>query len=173
MRFVENVNLEAIARRAIARRLAQFANLVNAAVGGRVDLDYVDRVSGANLGAGFANAARLRHRPVGRAAIQSRRQNARHGGLSNAAMPAEDVAVRGPSLFQGILQGARDVLLSDHLGELLRTIFTRQDGVAHEPEEMIIQPMRQLFMLGTAQADSRSLREDRRPRLSIERSSTG
>jgi hypothetical protein len=30
------------------------------------------------------------------------------------------------------------VLLSDHLGEFLRTIFARQDGVAHEQEEMII-----------------------------------
>jgi hypothetical protein len=30
------------------------------------------------------------------------------------------------------------VLLSDHLGEFLRTIFARQDGVAHEQEDTII-----------------------------------
>ena len=53
-------------------------------------------------------------------------------------MAAEDVAVRGASLLQSILQGPGDVLLSDHLGEFLRTIFARQDGVAHEQEESII-----------------------------------
>ena len=46
-------------------------------------------------------------------------------------MTAENVAMGGPPLFQGVLQGARDVLLSDHLGEFLRPVFARQDGVAH------------------------------------------
>jgi hypothetical protein len=36
------------------------------------------------------------------------------------------------------LQGTGDVLLSDNVGEFLWTIFARQDGVAHEPEETII-----------------------------------
>lgn len=53
-------------------------------------------------------------------------------------MAAEDVAVRSASLLQSILQGAGNVLLSDNFGELLRTIFARQDGIAHEPEESII-----------------------------------
>ena len=53
-------------------------------------------------------------------------------------MTAENVAVSGTHLLQGILQGAGDVLLSDDLGEFLRTIFARQDSVAHEPEESII-----------------------------------
>jgi hypothetical protein len=51
---------------------------------------------------------------------------------------AENVAMGGAPLFQGVLQGAGDMLLPDHFGELLRPIFTRQDGVAHEPEETII-----------------------------------
>jgi len=138
MCFVENVDLKAVARRTVACRLAQLANLVDAAIGGRVDLNHINRVSGANLGARFAHAARLRHRFIGRPAIQGRGQNPRHGSLSNSTMAAEDVAVRGSSLFKGVLQGACDVLLPDHLGELLRTVFTRQDGIAHEPEEMII-----------------------------------
>ena len=57
--FVENVDLVAVARRTIARGLAQFANLVDAAVGGGVDLDDVDGIARANLGAGVANSARL------------------------------------------------------------------------------------------------------------------
>jgi len=53
-------------------------------------------------------------------------------------MPAEDVAVRRAPLFERVLQGASDVLLSDHLGEFLRPVFARQDGVAHEREKTII-----------------------------------
>ncbi len=64
VRFVENINLEAVARGTVARSLAQFADFVDAAIGGGVDLDHVDRVAGANFGAGFADAARLCHRLV-------------------------------------------------------------------------------------------------------------
>src|SRR5271166_1349850 len=46
-------------------------------------------------------------------------------------MAAEDVAVGGASLLDGVLQGAGNVLLSDDLGEFLRTIFAGQDGVTH------------------------------------------
>src|SRR5690242_1635276 len=55
MSFVQNVNLETIACRAITSRLAQLANLVNTTVCGCIDFDYIDRVSGANLGAGVTN----------------------------------------------------------------------------------------------------------------------
>jgi hypothetical protein len=58
--FVENVNLETVAGGAIARGLAEFADFVDAAVGGGVDFDDVDGVAGANFGAGFADAAGLR-----------------------------------------------------------------------------------------------------------------
>ncbi len=68
--FVENVNLEAIARWTVARRLAQFADLIDAAVRSSVNLDHVDGIARANLRAGLADSARLRHRLVGRAAIQ-------------------------------------------------------------------------------------------------------
>ena len=98
VRLVENINLEAVARRTIARGFAQLANLVDATVGGRVDLDHVHRVAGANLDARIANAAGLGHGMVLRPAIQRHRQNARDGGLADAAMAAEDVAVGDASL---------------------------------------------------------------------------
>ena len=60
--FVENVNLEAIACRTITRGFAQLADFINAAVGGRVDLDDVHGIARADLGAGIAYAARLGHR---------------------------------------------------------------------------------------------------------------
>jgi hypothetical protein len=71
------------------------------------------------------------------AAIQGGGQDAGDGGFADAAVAAEDVAVCGASLGDGILQGAGDVLLSDDLGELLRTIFARQDGVGHARRTII------------------------------------
>src|ERR1700733_11362175 len=58
-------------------------------------------------------------------------------------MSAEDVAVGRASLFDCVLKGPRNVLLSDDLGELLRTVFARQDGVAHEEETSIIRDGRE------------------------------
>src|SRR5208337_4759407 len=130
--FIENVNLEAVASRPVARSLAQLANFVNAPVRRRVDFDHVHRVAGANLGARFTDSAGLRHRLVGGAAVERHGQNAGDGGFPDAAMAAEDVTVGGSSLLNGVLQRARDVLLSDDLGEFLGTVFARQDGVTHE-----------------------------------------
>jgi hypothetical protein len=53
-------------------------------------------------------------------------------------MAAENVSVGGSPLFEGVLERAGNVLLPDDLGELLWTVFARQDGVAHESENTII-----------------------------------
>ena len=129
--FVENVDLKAVAGGAIASGLAEFADFVDATVGGGVDFDDVDGVAGANLGAGFADAAGLRRRMIFRSAVQGRGQDAGDGGFADASMAAENVAVGGASLLDGVLQGAGDVFLSDDLGEFLRTVFAGQDRVTH------------------------------------------
>ena len=129
--FVEDVDFEAVAGGAIAGGFAEFADFVDAAVGGGVDLDDVDCIAGANLGARFADAAGFRNGLIFRAAVQGHGQDARDRGFANAAVAAEDVAVGGASLFEGVLEGAGDVLLSDDLGEFLGTVFAGQDGVTH------------------------------------------
>ncbi len=131
VRLVEDVNLEAIARRAITGGLAQLANLVDATVGGGVNLDDIHRVAGSNLAAGIAHAARLRHRMVLRLAIQRHGENAGDRRLADTTVSAEDVAVRDPSLLNGVLQGSGDVLLPDDVGEFLRPVFARQDLITH------------------------------------------
>src|ERR1017187_7826853 len=113
VRFVKNVNLEAVARRTITRGFAQLTNLVDAAVGGRVDLDHVHRVAGANFDARIADPARLGYGMVLRLAVQRHRQNTRDGRLADAAMAARDVAVGNASLRNGVLQRAGDVSLPD------------------------------------------------------------
>ena len=59
VRFVEDVDFEAVAGGTVAGGLAEFADFVDAAVGGGVDFDDVDGVAGADFGAGFADAAGL------------------------------------------------------------------------------------------------------------------
>jgi hypothetical protein len=49
-------------------------------------------------------------------------------------MPAEDVTVSGAALLDRILQSASDVLLPDNFRELLRTVFSGKDLVAHGKE---------------------------------------
>ena len=95
--LVEDVDLVAVARGAIAGGIAQFANLVDAAVGGGVDLDDVDGDAPANLGAGVADAAGLGGGALGLAdrvaAIERQGKDAGDGGFSDSAMAPEDVAV--------------------------------------------------------------------------------
>ena len=57
VRFVEDVDFEAVASRTVAGGLAEFADFVDAAVRGGVDLDDVDGVAGSDFGAGLADAA--------------------------------------------------------------------------------------------------------------------
>src|SRR5437868_13704350 len=131
MSFVKDVNFEAVPSRPVPRRLAQFANLVDAAIRGRVNLNYINSIPGANFRARVAYAARYRHRLNQGPAIQSHRQNAGHRCLANPAVPAKNVAVRRPPLLNGILERAGNMLLPDHFGKFLRTVLTRQDLIAH------------------------------------------
>jgi anti-sigma B factor antagonist len=49
-------------------------------------------------------------------------------------MSAKNIAVRRPSLLDRVLECAGDVLLPDHIGKLLGTVFTSEDLVAHGKE---------------------------------------
>ena len=136
--FVEDVDFEAVPRGTVPGALAKFTNFVDAAIGGGVDFDYIDRVSSADFGTGFANSAGLGHRVIFRAAVQGRGQDAGDCSLADAPVAAEDVAMGGASLLDRVLQGPGDVLLADDLGELLWTVFAGQDSVGHERESLII-----------------------------------
>ena len=57
------------------------------------------------------------------AAVQGHGQDAGDGGFADAAMAAEDVAVRDAVLGERIHQGHGDVVLSDDVGEALGTVF--------------------------------------------------
>src|ERR1700739_998371 len=135
VRFVEDVNLVAVACGRVAGRVAQFANLVDAAVGGGVDLDYIHGVALADLNAGVAHAAGLRRGTLGRAylstAIQGLGKDAGDGGFANAAVAGKDIAVGDAVLRERVQQCTCDVVLAGYVGKALRTIFASQYLVTH------------------------------------------
>ena len=125
--FVQKIDFVAVSRRGIARCVPQFANLVDPAVGGGVDLDHVEGVAGANLLTGVANPARFGRGPFRAAnlvaAIQRHGKDSGDGCFADAAMSAEDVPVGHPLLLESVAQGTSHVLLTGDIGEALGTVF--------------------------------------------------
>ena len=111
VRFVENHHFAAGSRRRVTDHLAQFANLVDAAVGSRVDFDDVERSAGGDFAAGIAHAAGFRGRSVH--AIQRLGENARRGGFSHAARAGKNVSVRHAVVVDRVGQRFGYVLLPD------------------------------------------------------------
>ena len=126
--LVEDVDLVAVAGGGVAGGVAQLANLVDAAVGGGVDLDDIDGVAGADLGAGFAELAGLDGGAGGGAdgvaAVEGHGQDAGDGGLADAAVAAEDVSVGDAVLGERVGEGDGDVVLADDVGEALGAVFS-------------------------------------------------
>ena len=60
VRFVEDHDFVASAGGRVAHHVAQFAHLVDAAIGGGVDLNHVQRIAGGDFAAGIALIARRR-----------------------------------------------------------------------------------------------------------------
>ena len=135
VRLVEDVDLVLVARGAVAGGVAQLADLVDAAVGGGVDLDDVDGVAGADLGAGLADVAGLGGGAVGGAdgvaAVEGHGQDAGDGGFADAAVAGEDVAVRDAVLGERVEQRAGDVVLADDVGEERGAVFAGENLVRH------------------------------------------
>ena len=133
--LVDDVDLVAVAHRLERRLLAQLAGVVDAAVGGRVDLDDVDRArpAGGQLDARVAAAARLVGRALG--AVQGAREDARARGLAAAARAGEQVGVVDAVVPQRRPQRLGDVVLADHLRERVRPVAAvEREGLVHAPD---------------------------------------
>ncbi len=117
--LIDDVDLVLALHRREERLLAQVAGVVDAAVGGRVDLDHVDRAGAVacQVAAAVALTARIRDR--GLLAVESTREDPRGGGLATAAWAGEEVGVVDPVVGEGGSQRCRHVLLSDDVGERL------------------------------------------------------
>ncbi len=129
MHFVDDEYLEAPARRRIDRVVLQFAHVVDAGVGGSVDLDQVDEAAAVDLGAGGANAA-WGGSDAG-LAVERLGKNARERGLAHAARAGEQIGMVQPLLLQRMGERAHHVFLPHQGGEITRAPLAREDLVTH------------------------------------------
>ncbi len=93
----------------------QLAHVVDLVVGGRVELDHVERPALADRRAGLAAVARLAIDRVG--AVDRLGQDAGHGRLAGAARSDEQEAVGQPVEADGVAQRLHDRGLAHHLAE--------------------------------------------------------
>ena len=105
------------------------ADVVDLRVRRRVDLEHVHVAAFGDLDARVAVAARIGRRPVH--AVQRPRQNPRRRRLADAARPGKHERLREPAALQRVAERARDRLLADDVGELLRPPLARDDLVRH------------------------------------------
>ena len=129
VRFVEDHDFVAARSGRVADHLAQLADLVNAAVGGGVDFEHVERSAGGNFAAGVAGVVGLGGGAL--RAIERFGEDAGGGGLADAADAGKNIGVRDAVRLDGVRERARDVLLPDDVAERLRAIFSGDDFIAH------------------------------------------
>ena len=129
MRFVEDHDFVAARSGRVTDHFAKFADLVDAAIGGGVNFENVERIAGGNFAAGIAGAVRLGGGTGG--AIERLRQDAGGGRFADAANAGKNVRMRDAVRLNRIRERARDVLLPDDVAERLRAILSGYDFVAH------------------------------------------
>ena len=124
MRLVDDVELGLELRRCVVHAVSQVADIVDAAVAGRVDLDHVGCRTGINRHAGGALVARALVR-IGIEAIDGLGHDPRGGRLTGAAWSAEKVRRSNAIRANRIPECADNVFLTDQFVgiERLRAIL--------------------------------------------------
>src|SRR4029079_617349 len=106
---------------------AQRADVINPAVRGPVNLEYVHVVSG---GDPLASVALIAWNAINRVrAVQRLRKDPRRRRLADAPRSGKQICVRNAAAADRIPQRLADMLLADNIGERLRPESPRQDGV--------------------------------------------
>ena len=127
VRFVDDVDLRAKLGGRVADALPEIADVVDAAIAGRVDLDDIGRRTGVDGLAVRARVAGALARIVVQA-VDGFGEHPRRRGFPGAARTAEEIGMGDPIEPDGVLQCADDVLLTDELiaVERLRAILAIQ-----------------------------------------------
>ena len=134
--FVDDVDLEAIARGAERDALLELSHLVDAVVRGAVDLLDVDVVAGRDLFARRAHLAgdgrRAGRLAVGADAVEALGEEARARRLADAADAGEEERVGDAVGGDRVGERAGHVLLTGEILERLRAVLAGEDEVAHK-----------------------------------------
>ena len=131
MDFVDDVDLEAAAGRAIAGVVHDLADVVDAGIAGGVDFDHVEIIAAGDGQAGIAFAAGRGRGGIKLLTIQGFGQDSGGAGLTGASGAAKKIGVGDPAGFDCALERLRNVLLADKFVEIGGPIFPGEDGVRH------------------------------------------
>src|SRR4029077_7877860 len=113
----------------ICRVGSQFSDVFHAVATGAVDFQNIQAPSFGDLEAGVALAARCGGRTF--YTIKCLREDSCGRGFPDATRTDKKIGLGHSPRDNGVLQGARDVLLSDDLFECLRPVLPRKDSVTH------------------------------------------
>ena len=129
MRFVDDENLVVIPGWAEANILTQLAHFVDAAIGGGVDFDHIDRIAlnHFNTRGTFATG-------VGGWAlntVEATSHNAGYCRFASSALPGKNVAVGNPFLSDCVIERVFDMLLTNQLIKIAGTILAGDNLIGH------------------------------------------
>ena len=125
MDFVDQVDLELTRRGGDGDVLFDAADLLDAAVAGRVQFDQVEGAPGKQINAGLAFVAGLTVAAVG--AVERAAEEAARAGLAGAPWPGEEVGVGDAAGLQRVGQRLGDVLLPGEVAEGPRAPLAIED----------------------------------------------
>ena len=124
--LVDHVDLPAGLHRCEARAFDQLPDVVDAGVGGRIDLDHIEGIARRDRAAQFTDTAGFGGGAVGGDAVERAGQDPRAGGLAGAARAAEQIGGRDAPLPQGVAERGHDRLLPHQLVEALGAVFVME-----------------------------------------------
>ena len=131
MNFIDDEDLVAIPRRPVPDAFPQLTNLVNAAVGGRIDLENIDGLARGHFPAGSAVVTGIDGGAL--PAVQRLGQNPGRGGLAHSPCPGKQIGMGDAILGDGVLEGLRRGSLPHDFSKGLRPPLAGQNLVTHEP----------------------------------------
>ena len=113
--FVNQVDLEAAARRRVLHVVQQFAGIFYLGAAGRIDLNQVNETPLVNLTAGGALPARLGTYPP--LTVQAFGKNTRDRGFTHTAGAGKQIGVVQPVVIQRVDQRLQHMRLPNHFTE--------------------------------------------------------
>ena len=122
MDLVDDVHFELGLRWRELDRFAQLTDIVHPGIGGGVYFENVQRFPFGDVFADVAFHARLGS--FGSRAVDGFGEKARHTGLSGSPGTGEEVGMSYAVMDNGIGKGLYYMTLSDHVGKVLRAVFS-------------------------------------------------
>ena len=127
--FIDDENLVTIPGRRIPCVLTQLADIVDAGIGGGVDLEHIHALARGDLKTGRALITRCYSRSL--KAIQTFGKDSGGGCLANSTRSRKQIGMPDAVHLDGILEGLNDRLLTNDILEYLRPELSGNDLILH------------------------------------------